>query len=324
MITTVVGNYPKIPNFPRPAVLKNTIQDFDDGKISIGELKRIEDQVTAEVIKEQIDAGVDVITDGQIRWDDEVTYLARGLGGFEINGLARFFDTNTYYRRPIAKNKIKFNEPVTVKDYKFAAKNSKVPVKAVITGPYSTAKLSKDEHYNNFEKFALDTARALREEVKALKNAGASHLQINEPSVLRNKKDYPIFETAINELLDGVDIKTTLCTYFGDADGILDKMLDLPIDTIGLDFVMGKKNFALLKKVDFTKSLGMGIVDARNTKLESKVELQKDIERVLEFVKSDKLFINPNCGLDFLPRETAFIKLKNMVDTVKSIKGGVI
>jgi 5-methyltetrahydropteroyltriglutamate--homocysteine methyltransferase len=319
----VVGNYPKIPNFPRPPTLKNAIQDFDDGKISIEKLKRIEDQVTTEVMKEQIDAGVDIITDGQIGWDDEITYLAKGLKGFEINGLTRFFDTNTYYRMPIVKNKIEFSTPITVEDYKFAARNSKVPVKVVITGPYTTAKLSKDEHYNNFEKLTLEIARALKKEVIALKDAGTPMVQINEPSIVKNKKDFPIFENAVNELLDGVDIKTALYTYFGDVDRLLDKMQDLPTDIIGLDFVMGKKNFALLKEVDFTKSLGMGIVDARNTKLEEKTELKKEIGRILEYVKSDKLFINPNCGLDFLPRETAFTKLKNMVDIVKSIKEGV-
>lgn len=323
MITTVVGNYPKIPNLPRPPVLKNAIQDFDDEKIGTEELRKIEDEVTTEVMKEQIDAGIDIITDGHIRWDDEATYIARGLKGFEINGLTRFFDTNTYYRIPVVKNKIEFDVPITVRDYKFAAGNSKVPVKAVITGPYSTAKLSKDEHYNNFEKFTLDVAHALKKEIIALKTAGALFVQINEPSIVKNKKDYPIFENAINELLDGVDIKTALYTYFGDVEGLESKMLDLPVDIIGLDFVMGKKNFGLLKEIDFTKSLGMGIVDARNTKLEDELELKKEIEKVSKFVKSDKLFINPNCGLDFLPRETAFAKLKNMVNVVKSMKEGV-
>src|SRR5438034_11395881 len=103
MQTTVVGNYPKIPNRPRPARLRQAINRRDRGEITSEELARIEDEVTVEVIGEQIEAGVEVITDGQASWDDDQTYVMRRLGGVEIGSLERYLDTNTYYRRQIGR-----------------------------------------------------------------------------------------------------------------------------------------------------------------------------------------------------------------------------
>src|SRR3989337_3667906 len=100
MQTTVVGNYPKIPTRPRPARLRQAINRRDRGEITNEELARVGDEVTVEVIREQIDAGLDIVTDGQVRWDDDQTYVTRGLAGIEIGSMERYLDTNTYYRQP--------------------------------------------------------------------------------------------------------------------------------------------------------------------------------------------------------------------------------
>src|SRR3990172_9324969 len=109
MQTTVAGSYPKIPNRPRPARLR---------------------QATA----------------GQVRWDDDQTYVARGLEGFEIGGLVRYFDTNTHYRHPTVSGPVGWRKPVLARDYEFAAAHSQKPVKALLTGPYTLAALSTDSH----------------------------------------------------------------------------------------------------------------------------------------------------------------------------------
>src|SRR3989304_2319664 len=86
MLTTVVGNYPKIPNRPRPGRLRQAIARLDRGEITPEELARVEDEVAIEVIQEQVDAGVDLITDGQVRWEDDQTHIMRGLRGVAIGG----------------------------------------------------------------------------------------------------------------------------------------------------------------------------------------------------------------------------------------------
>ena len=175
MITTVVGNYPKIgPGTSAPS-LRGAIGQYDQGKITLEELRRIEDEVTKEVIQEQSDAGIDVVTDGQIRWDDGQTYIAQKINGFSINGLIRYFDSNTYYRHPIAESNLEWNGPILVRDYKFAQQHSSKPVKAVVTGPYTLAKLSQRGVYSDFKTMVMDVAAALNKEALALQEAGASH-----------------------------------------------------------------------------------------------------------------------------------------------------
>ena len=124
MQTTVVGNYPKIPNRPRPARLRVALNKRDRGEITDEELARVRDEVTVEVIQEQIDAGVDIVTDGQVRWDDDQTYIATTLKGIEIGSLQRYMDTNTYYRQPEITGPVSWQAPALVSDFQFARENS--------------------------------------------------------------------------------------------------------------------------------------------------------------------------------------------------------
>lgn len=321
MRTTAVGHYPKIPNRPRPARLRQAIARLDRGEITAQELARVEDEVTIEVIGEQVEADLDLITDGQIRWDDDQTYIARRLEGFEIGGLIRYFDTNTYYRQPSVVSPVRWREPVLVRDYEFAARHSQKPVKALITGPYTLAALSTDSHYGDLRGLVLDLADALHEEALALAAAGAPVIQINEPAILRHKEHAPLLLEALTRMLDGVQAETALYTWFGDTDGILPQLLELPVDVIGLDFVWGPGNWEALKRTVFTKGLGFGIVDARNTKMESSEEIVEQIRRVGEFVPSERLYVNPSCGLEYLPREAASEKLKRLVEGVRRAEG---
>jgi 5-methyltetrahydropteroyltriglutamate--homocysteine methyltransferase len=314
MLTTVVGNYPKIPNRPRPAKLRNAINRFDRGEISAEELRAVEEEVTREVIDEQVGAGLDLITDGQIRWEDEQTYVARRLKGVSINGLVRFFDTNTYYREPVIEGSLGWTGPITVADYRFAADYSPRPLKAVLPGPYTLARLSRDEHYQSLEGCVMAYAEAIQQEARALQEAGAPVIQLNEPAILKHKADFPLFQRAIQRALEGVSAQRALYLYFGDIDGLYPQVLDLPIDVLGLDFTMGARNYEVLKTAPFTKSLGLGLVDARNTKMESMEQIVEGLRRVQEVVPLERVHLSPSCGLEFLPREVAQAKLARMVE----------
>jgi 5-methyltetrahydropteroyltriglutamate--homocysteine methyltransferase len=309
-----VGNYPKIPNRPRPARLRNAINRFDRREIGADELRAVEDDVTREVIDEQVEAGLDLITDGQIRWEDEQTYFARRLGGVAINGLIRFFDSNTYFREPVVEGPLAWTGPITVADYRFATKHSARPVKAVLPGPYTLARLSRDEHYRSLEKCVMAYAEALNQEALALQDAGAAFIQLNEPAIVKHKADLPLFLRAIERALEGVTAERALYLYFGDADGLYPQVLDLPVDVLGLDFVAGVRSLEVLKTAPFTKTLGLGLVDARNTRLESVEQIVEGLRRVQEIVSLDRVHLSPSCGLEFLPREVAQAKLARMVE----------
>ncbi|MEW5719074.1 MAG: methylcobamide--CoM methyltransferase [Chloroflexota bacterium] len=318
MITTAVGNYPKIPNLPRPAKLRQAIADLDAGKITRDDLRSVEDQVTRQVIDEQIAAGLGLVTDGKIRWEDEQTYLARKLRGLRLGGLIRYFDSNTYYRQPICEGAVEWVEPITVRDYEFAAANSSKAVKPALPGPYTLARLSENKYYETLDEFTFALADALNQEARALERAGATFIQFDEPAILRHKQDWALFEQAMRRLTNGLTAKLALYTYFGDVGGIYPQILALPFAVIGLDFAQGARNWNAIKTAPFTKELGFGVVDARNTKLETRAELHRAFAKIARVVPLDRVYVNPTCGLEFLPRERAQEKLARMVAAAKS------
>ena len=324
MIATVVGSYPKVPNRPRPARLRNAINRFDRGDVTEAELRGVEDEVTIEALEEQAEAGLDLVTDGQIRWEDEQTYLARKLSGVSINGLIRWFDTNMYYRQPVIEGEIAWREPITVRDYAFAAEHSSKPVKAVLTGPYTLARLSVDQHYGTVTGAAQGFAEALNQEARALQDAGASSIQFNEPAILQYKDDFADFAANCSRLVDGLTTETLLYLYFGDVEGIYPQILELPFDLIGLDFVMGPANEALLRRTPFTKKLGLGIVDARNTRLEKPEQIAERIKTLGEGLEPERVHVSPSAGLEFLPREVAQEKLRRLAQGVRLAEGVLV
>lgn len=318
--TTIAGGYPRVEDSHDGQRLRRAIGEFDVKKITLSRFHAIQDDVTKEVIKEQEAAGVDIVTDGLIRWGDPFSYVAGKLGGFSINGLIRFFDTNFYYRQPEAKGKIRWKEPACVSDFKFAKKVTKKPVKVVLTGPYTLAMHSKNLVYKDFKSFVMDTAKALNKEILALKKAGCAFLQVDEPMIVKNKKDIMLFCDAFNALVDGAgDLRVGLNTYFGDISGIYKDLMKLPFQVMGLDFVEGKENVKLVKK-DFPKELQAGIVNARNTKMENKEALKKTIRQLAKTVEPHCLYVSTNCSLEFLPRDRAKDKIKNMVAAVRAAR----
>jgi 5-methyltetrahydropteroyltriglutamate--homocysteine methyltransferase len=319
MLTTVVSGYPKIPNRPRPARLRNALNRYDRGELTWYDVRKVMDEVTIEVINEQVEAGLDLINDGLIRWEDEQTYICRALSGIAITGLIRYFDTNTYYRQPVIESEIRWEKPILVEDWKFAAAHSPKPVKAVLTGPYTLARLSRNAYYSSLDDAVMAFARALNQEVRSLQDAGVPFLHINEPAILSHKEDIGIFELAMSTLMEGVSTESGLYVYFGDADGVIRRLLELPFDLIGLDFVSGPRNFEVLRSTPFTKALGAGLVNARNTRMESVDTLTAQARQLAEVVPLDRMHLSPNCSLEFLPRETAQAKLARMVEAARQV-----
>lgn len=315
MIVTVVGNYPKIPNRPRPARLRNAYGRLDRGEITWEDVQKVQDQVTIEVLKEQADAGIDLVTDGQIRWDDEQTYLAGALAGIELTGLIRFFDTNTFYREPVINAALAWKGPITVRDYQFAAKNSTKPVKAVLTGPLTLARLSKDEHYSDRTSVATAFAEALNQEAKALVGAGATVVQFNEPAAARHQDDAAFAARVWRRLLDGVGAETAVYFYFGAPGNALAPAIEAGFNTIGADLV-NPRSIEDLKAGPKPQKLAAGVLDSRNTRLETIEQIVGRVREAAAIASPDNLYVNPNMGLEFLPREQAFDKLKRLAEGV--------
>ena len=315
--TTVVGNYPKITEDKSAPNLRSALNRFDQDKISGDELERVYQETLRRVIREQEEAGVDLITDGQIRWDDPVTPFARNIDGLEIGGLIRFFDNNVYYRRPVVKSKLAFKAYSTVEEFTFLKRNSTKEVKAVIVGPFTFAKLAKDEYYNDIDKLTLDLAEILKKEAKKLEEAGAELIQIDEPSLCFSPEKIDLANQAIKVITDGLKAKTFLYLYFGGIKNLIPAPFDFPVDGIGIDVVSRPENLDLILDSSFDKELVLGCLDARNTKLEEEEGLLRLFERTTQKISPERIYVSPSCGLEFLPHKTAWMKLKRMVQAVK-------
>lgn len=315
MIVTVVGSYPKIPNRPRPARLRNAYSRLDRGEISVDEMKGVEDQVTEEVLKEQAEAGIELLTDGQIRWQDEQTYIAGSLGGISLTGLIRLFDTNTFYRQPLVEGPIEWKQPITVRDFKFAVAHTDRAVKPVLTGPITLGRLSKDEHYSDPESLSLAFAEALNREARALEAAGATLVQFNEPALTRRQDDVAYAPRVWRRLLDGLVSETAIYFYFGSPGPAFAAAVDSGFTTVGVDLTLpGALN--AVRDAPRPRKLAAGVVDSRTTRLETHAQIVATTRAAASLVSPDNLYVNPNMGLEFLPREQAFNKLVRLVEGV--------
>ena len=320
MITTTVGNYPKVAEGAYSTKLIGAITKWQKKEQSDGQLETTCQEITRAVINEQEQAGMELLTDGQIRWEDLVTPIAHRLEGFEINGLSRWFNNNVYYRRPILHKAPKRKGPILIEDYRFAASCTRRPIKAILPGPYTFAVVSEDRFYKRLRPFVLKLAEILNAEALALASAGAPFIQFDEPAIGFGKTDMKLAVEALNLATKGVKSKTAVYTYFGALNGTLEPLLRAKVDVVGVDVVSEPKTLGVIQKLKIHKELALGCLDARNTKLESKAELHAIFNVIKKRVPLDRVYVNPNCGLEFLPHTQALAKVQRLADAVRTYR----
>lgn len=318
--TTVVGSYPKPPDEGGKFTVRKTLHALEKGEATVEELHAAQDELVRSVISEQEAAGIDLVTDGHARWDDILTPFARQIRGFEIGGLIRWFDNNVYYRRPICTGPIEWGGPASADAFRFAASVATKPVKAVVPGPVTFARLSLDEHYGSHEEFVLAIARVLSQEVFELEAVGAEVIQIDEPALLGAPEDLELAKNALYIVTEQLkDAETVLATYFDDAKRLGPEIFELRVDGFGFDLISGPENLQLIRELPAEKKLQAGIVDARNTKLESGDEVVREVEQLASLVGPDCLRVSPSAGLEFLPREKARAKLERLAEAARRV-----
>lgn len=318
--TTTVGNYPKLPSEKGQVNIRKTLHRFDKNEITRNELDTAFDEVTARVVAEQINAGIELVTDGQIRWDDIVTPFASKLTGFKTGGLLRWFDNNVYYRKPRIVEAIAWKEPASARAFQFAQEKSPRPIKAVLPAPYSFAKLADDQYYNNEARLLSDLVAALRKEVEALIAAGARHIQFDDPCLPYESQDADGAIAALNQVIDGFDAEFWSCYYFSNIGKLAGSFGKLRVNIIAADCVSHPANLETLMALGNKFVPCFGIVDARNIKMESEESLQKTLKQIA--AKSPNAYISPSCGLEFLPHRDALAKIRLLAKAVTSFNGG--
>ena len=313
MIATAVSHYPKLGDEPGLQKLRQAISRADRGAAGPEEIEAAAQEMTRAAILEQEAAGLDLVTDGQIRWQDPVTYIAGRLEGLEIGGLLRWFESNTYYRQPRAVGQVRWRRPILKADLEFARTQASRPVKPVLTGPYTIGVLSEAAGRGQHQ-LVLELARALNRELKALSQATPEWIQVDEPAIVNNPsvrypRDFGLFHEAMAALTEGVEARLSLYTYHGAAVDV-PGLLELPFELFGFDFVQGPENWRLLEDWPSSTGVGLGVVDARNVRMEDEGELGERVARAAAALGAEEVHVSPSCGLEFLPRDAARRKLE--------------
>lgn len=323
MNTTVIGAFPKIADDPGGQELRRALHRLDRGEIDAKAIESVVEQVTRSAIREMETAGIDVINDGQIRWDDLFSPFAKAWKGVSRGPLERFYDNNTYFRQPVIERKIETDGRTLTHDLAVALSIAKQPVKAAVCGPLTFATLTaEDKAYGSLEERTLAVADALAVEVKALGAAGATVVDIEDPALVALPQHIELAREAYLRIAAaGVDIAVQ--TFFFPADRILEFLASFPVAQVGLD--VRSRDTTVLRRLDVfkDKTLVLGVVDARNTRLETTAEVAGLIQEALKLVPEDRLWVAPTTGLEYLPHDIASKKLAALVSGAREALGRV-
>jgi 5-methyltetrahydropteroyltriglutamate--homocysteine methyltransferase len=312
--TTSVGS------FPKPDYLVKARADFAKKKINRAELDAVERQATEFWIRKQEELGVDVLVDGEMYRGDMVAYFAGKLSGFEEGGLVRSYG-NRYYHKPIITGEVRWGGPMTVEWWKYAQSLTPRPVKGMLTGPYTVMDWSFNEYYPDRRATCLALAIPIRQEVEALIQAGAKIIQIDEPASSVRPEELALIIEAMHVVTDGLPAYFISHLCYGDFETIYPAMLDLPVDNFDMEFSnSGLDMLALFRKHRYTKDISFGVVDVHTHEVEPESLVEERLERGLEVLPKEAVWVDPDCGLKTRTVDEAIGKMKALVNVAKAFR----
>jgi 5-methyltetrahydropteroyltriglutamate--homocysteine methyltransferase len=302
---SVIGSYPK------PKWLREMIKARKRGEIDEAQMEEaFRDAVTA-VVKEQEIMGVDIPSDGEMRREEMVEYFAERIEGFKFFGNVRVWGNN-YFRKPGIVGPLKWKGPMTVEEFRFLREvSTSLAVKVPITGPYTIADWSYIIYYKNKEEATFELAKIINKELKSLEEAGATFVQIDEPALTTHPEEMEWAVEAINEAVSGINMKIGLHVCYSDYRILRPYYDRLRVSQFALEFAnRGFSDLEVIKGLN--AELGFGVVDVHNRNIETPESVEAAITKVMNYVKPECLYINPDCGLKLLPRAIAKEKLRSI------------
>jgi 5-methyltetrahydropteroyltriglutamate--homocysteine methyltransferase len=317
--TTVIGAFPKISDQPGGQELRQALHKQDRGELTDDELDAVYDTVTAAAIKELEAAGIDVTNDGQVRWDDLLAPFASAWSGVHRGPLERFYDNNTYFRQPTIEGPISSDGTTLVRAFTYAKSVATRDLKAAVVGPMTFATLAIDKHYRSLEDRVLAVADAIAADVRGLGAAGATLVDVEDPGLVYAPQHIELAREAYKRIA-AAGVPIGVQAYFFAADRILETLASFPVAQIGID--VRSRDTTALRRLDVFKgkTVVLGIVDARNTRLETANELGTLVDEALKLVPSESLWLAPTTGLEYLPHDVASKKLAALAEAAR---GGV-
>jgi 5-methyltetrahydropteroyltriglutamate--homocysteine methyltransferase len=313
--------------FPRPKELIGVTREYERGRAAETELDRAFSDATLEVVETQSSVGFSYVTDGMLRWQDPVRLVAENLNGIKIGGLARWFNNNTFYRKPVVTGELSWKRGAgKIADTEHLPRN--LPWKAILPAPYTLAQLSEDNFYKDKTELSLKYARVLRVQIQSLVKQGFNYIQLSDPALVYRPRaaqipqnEVSIANEALKLAVGGVSARTCLQAFFGDFCQILPEALDFPVDDLGID--LHETDIDRLKGYKFGKGVALGLVDSRVSLVENDGELVASAKKIIKSIEDageSTFFVCPNCDLEFLPWERALEKMKVVSRVTKRLR----
>jgi 5-methyltetrahydropteroyltriglutamate--homocysteine methyltransferase len=334
LVTTVVGSYPQ----PGWLIDRERLGERLPPRVRARELWRVpeqyleeaQDDATRLAVQDLEKAGVDVVTDGEMRRESYSNRFATALDGVDLDEPGVALD-RTGHENPVPRvvGPIRRTRPVEVRDVEFLRSLTERRIKITVPGPFTMTQQAQNDHYASDRELALAYADAVNEELRDLKAAGADVVQIDEPYLQARPepaREYAV--EAIDRALDGIEGETVLHTCFGYAHIVHDRPTGYPFlrelnecaaTHLSLEAAQPNLGPEVLRDLP-DKTIVLGVLDLGSEEVETPELVAGRIRRALAVVPPERLVVAPDCGMKYLPRERAFGKLQAMVAGARLVR----
>jgi len=327
LVTTVVGSYPQpdwlIDRERLGARLPPRVRALELWRVPEPYLEEAQDDATRLAVADMERAGVDVVTDGEMRRESYSNRFATALEGVQLDPPGVAID-RTGHENPVPRvvGPIRRMRPVEVRDVEFLRSLTTRRIKITVPGPFTMTQQAQDDHYGDARGLALAYAEAVNDELRDLKAAGADVVQIDEPYLQARPEPARAYALeAIDRALDGIDGDTVLHTCFGYAHIVHDRLPGYPFlaeldgcaaTHVSLEAAQPDLDPEVLRALP-SKTIVLGVLDLGSPDVETPERVAERLRRALDVVPRERLVVAPDCGMKYLPRERALAKLEAMV-----------
>lgn len=333
--TTVVGSYPQ-PGWlvDRRELARRgppRVRAREIWKVAPDDLAEAQDDATLLAVRDFERAGIDIVTDGEMRRESYSNHFATALEGVDPDRIGEALSRiGTPDQVPLVVGPIKRVRPVEVRDVAFLRANTDRTTKITVPGPFTMSQQAQDDHYGDRRDLALAYADALNEEVHDLVVAGADVVQVDEPylqSFVEDARRYAV--EAIDRALAGVTVPTVLHTCFGYAHYIKDKagsgypflepLADTAVSQLAIEAAQPRLDLGVLDRLG-AKGVVLGVIDLADPEPETADAVAARIRAALEHLPPERLVLSPDCGMKYLPRPVAYAKLVALVEGARLVR----
>ena len=333
--TTVVGSYPQPDWLVDHEMLSKSVprtRMTQMWRIPQAYLEQAQDDATIVAIRDLERAGIDIVTDGEIRRESYSNRFATALEGIDTDNPA-IITSRSGQQTPVPRvvGNVVHTGPVELRDMEFLRRNTDRAAKITLPGPFTMSQQARNEFYKDDEELAMALAAAVNAEALELQKAGADVIQLDEPWVRNDPaaaRRYAV--KAINRALLGITVPTVVHICFGYAAVVpgdtkpsgysfLAELADSTAEQISIEAAQPKLDLGVLADLSSKKIL-LGVIDLGNPEIETAAVIADRIRHGLNYVSADRLIPAPDCGMKYMPRHVAFGKLKAMSDAAAIVR----